>query len=203
MQPLETDFDTMAALKAGTVSQHKAIEQLMPFFKHGFSLKQYTDILAAFLGFFEPLENSLISVLGDRALLIDISHRMRAQLLRNDLRVLGLPTSSITAIPRCHQLPVLKDLSDGLGCLYVLEGSTLGGQLIARELSRCFNINANSGASFFLSHGNHTGKMWAEFCGAVRFYVNDHAKRQAAVASAQNTFTKLDQWIREAGFNAE
>jgi heme oxygenase len=203
MQPLEVDLDAMAALKAGTVSQHKAIERLMPFFKHGFSLKQYTDILAAFLGFFEPLENSLVPVLGDQALVIDIRHRMRTHLLRNDLRVLGVSRSAITAIPRCHQLPVLRDLSDGLGCLYVLEGSTLGGQLIARELSRCFNIDVNSGASFFLSHGNHTGEMWAEFCAAVRLYVNDRFKRQAAVASAQNTFTRLDQWIREAGFNAE
>ncbi len=45
--------------------------------------------------------------------------------------------------------------------------------------------------------------MWKQFCGAVNLYVNDLARQQAAVASAQDTFTKLDRWIREAGFHVE
>jgi heme oxygenase len=203
MQTLEVEFDIMAALKSSTAPQHKAVEQLMPFFKPGFTLQQYTDMLAAFLGFFEPLEAELVTILGWPTIGIDLSHRQRAHFLRRDLRVLGLSDSAIAAIPRCDDLPEMKNRYNGLGCLYVLEGSTLGGQLIARELSRCFNIDETSGASFFLSHGSHTGEMWKEYCAMVRTYVNDPIKQQAAVHTAAETFEKFDLWMREAGLNAE
>jgi heme oxygenase len=203
MQTLEAELDIMALLKSSTASQHKAVEQLMPFFKPGFSLQQYTDTLTAFLGFFEPLEAELVLPLGWPTIGIDFSHRQRAHLLQHDLRMLGLANSVITAIPRCHDLPEMKNSYNGLGCLYVLEGSTLGGQLIARELSRCFNIDETSGASFFLSHGSHTGEMWKEFCASVRTYVNDPIKQQAAVHTAAETFEKFDLWMRKAGLNAE
>jgi heme oxygenase len=198
MQTTEVGLDIMAVLKSSTAPQHKAVEQLMPFFRPGFSLQQYADTLAGFLGFFEPLETELAILHGLCALGIDLTHRGRSHLLHHDLRALGLSSSAIAALPRCQNLPLLKNRYNGLGCLYVLEGSTLGGQLIARELSRLFNIDETSGASFFLSHGSHTGEMWKEYCAVVRINVNDPIQQQATVTTAQETFQKFDLWMRKA-----
>ena len=56
---------------------------------------------------------------------IDLAARRRSDMLLTDLRVLG--ASDIPHIPL--DTPV-AGLFDAIGCLYVLEGSTLGGQII-------------------------------------------------------------------------
>src|SRR6185312_8561308 len=101
MQTTEVGFDVMAVLKSSTASRHSTIEQVMPFFKPGFSLQQYADTLAGFLGFFEPLEAELLGLLGWPTLALDLAHRRRAHLLQDDLRALGLSAATIAALPRC------------------------------------------------------------------------------------------------------
>jgi heme oxygenase len=203
MQAHEAALDIMAVLKSSTAERHAEIEQLMPFFKETFSLQDYIRTLGIFLGFFEPLERRLASVVGWRSVGIDLKRRRRAYRLRDDLIVLGVSEEQIAHIPRCHHLPDLANRYNGLGCLYVLEGSTLGGQLIARELERRFGIAEFSGSSFFHSHGSNVGEAWKEFCSAARTYGNDPIKEHAAVKSAQETFACFDTWIREANQDAE
>ena len=191
MHILEQDLEIMAALKVETADLHKRVESLMPFFDENLSLEKYRETLAAFLGFYEPIERALLEIAGWEAVEIDLLERQRAHLLRADLQILGFDPREIAELPRCHDLPRFQDSSDGLGCLYVLEGSTLGGQLIARELSRRFGIDANSGSSFFCS-GSKVRGMWMEFCSVVRKYVDDSAKRSAALRSASETFISFE-----------
>jgi heme oxygenase len=87
--------------------------------------------------------------------------------------------------------------------MYVLEGSTLGGQLIAREIQAKFGIDERSGTAFFHSHGNNVGKMWMDFSAIVRKYVDSLAKQTAALNAAQSTFIKLEGWARKVGFNGQ
>jgi heme oxygenase len=111
--------------------------------------------------------------------------------LRTDLRALGETESQIDSLPLCDQLPPMLNIEDGIGCLYVLEGSTLGGQLIARELSRKFRIDQHSGAAFFQSYGENVGSMWIQFSTCVRGYIRISRQQEAAVLSAADTFTRI------------
>ena len=138
MQNLVAESDVMAVLKSSTAEQHQAVENLMPFFREQFSLQDYTRTLAAFLGFFEPVEQALRESADWSDVGIDIHDRSRAHLLRNDLIALGLSASQIASLPRSTSMPPIHNLESALGCLYVLEGSTLGGQVIGRELARRF-----------------------------------------------------------------
>jgi heme oxygenase len=117
------------------------------------------------------------------------------------LQVLGYSESQIAALPRCEDLPQINTCADGFGVLYVLEGSTLGGQLIAREMHAKFGFDERSGAAFFRSHGDNVGKMWLEFCVQARRYVDSPDKRFAAVRAAEETFIKIEGWMRKAGQN--
>jgi len=203
MQVHEAALDVMAVLKSHTAEQHTQVEQLMPFFKESFSLQEYVRTLGVFLGFFEPLELRLANIADWPAVGIDLKQRRRAYRLRNDLLVLGISEEAISRLPRCHHLPDVANYYNGLGCLYVLEGSTLGGQLIARELTRRFDIEDFSGTSFFHSYGTNVGEAWKEFCSAVRAHVNDPIKEHAALQSAQETFACFAAWIREASRDAK
>jgi heme oxygenase len=202
MQNLVAESDVMAVLKASTAEQHRAVENLMPFFREQFSLEDYTRTLAAFLGFFEPVEQSLRYAADWSAVGIDIDDRSRAHLLRGDLRALGLSVSAIESLPRTSSLPPMGNLESALGCLYVLEGSTLGGQVIGRELARRFGIDASTGASFFLSHGPRVGDMWREFCSALRKHAHRPSSQQLAVDAAIQTYASLEDWMQKRAIDA-
>jgi heme oxygenase len=201
MQNLVAESDVMAVLKSSTAEKHQAVENLMPFFRERFSLQDYTRTVAAFLGFFEPVEQALREAADWSNVGIDIQDRSRAHLLRNDLIALGLSPSQIASLPRSTSMPPFHNLESALGCLYVLEGSTLGGQVIGRELARRFDIDASSGASFFLSHGSRVGEMWKEFCAAMREHVQTPDGRRSAVDAAWQTFSSLEGWMRKAAIH--
>jgi heme oxygenase len=195
------ELDIMTALKAGTAEQHSAIERIMPFFKNDFSLEAYVRVLKAFLGFFEPVERELRSVATRDSFGFDISDRQRANLLTTDLLALGVTPDDIALTPRCDHLPRLENVDDGLGCLYVLEGSTLGGPLIAREVQTRFGVEEKTGGRFFHGYGSQTGVKWREFCTSVRIYAADGKNQTAIVQSARSTFELLETWMRQADFS--
>jgi heme oxygenase len=201
MQNLSAESDVMFVLKSGTAEKHQAVENLMPFFREQFPLQDYTRTLAALLGFFEPVEQALRGAADWSDVGIDIQDRSRAHLLLNDLIALGLSASQIASLPRTASLPHIDNLERALGCLYVLEGSTLGGQMIGRELARRFGIDASSGASFFLSHGSRVGEMWKEFCAVVRNHVQQPDCQLLAVEAAKQTFSSLEHWMRKAAIH--
>jgi heme oxygenase (biliverdin-IX-beta and delta-forming) len=201
MPALESELDIMTALKAATIEQHSAIERIMPFFKDDFSLEAYIRVLKAFLGFFEPVERELRSIATRDTFGFNIDRRQRAKLLRIDLLALGVTHADMVLIPRCDHLPRLENVDDGLGCLYVLEGSTLGGQLIARELHTRFGVEEKTGAGFFHGYGSQTGVKWREFCTGVRIYAAGGKSRSAIVQSARSTFALLESWMRKADFS--
>jgi heme oxygenase (biliverdin-IX-beta and delta-forming) len=196
----EKELDIMTALKAGTIEQHSSIERIMPFFKSDFSLEAYIRVLKAFLGFFEPVERELRSVATRDSFGFNIDRRQRSNLLRADLLALGVTPAAMALIPRCDHLPRLENVDDGLGCLYVLEGSTLGGQLIARELQTRFGIAEKTGAGFFHGYGSQTGVKWREFCTSVRIYAAGGKSQSAIVQSARSTFELMESWMRKANF---
>jgi len=201
MQALENELDIMTALKAGTSEQHAAIERIMPFFKNDFSLEAYIRVLKAFLGFFEPVERELRSIATRDSFGFNIDRGQRTNLLRMDLLALGVTSADIELIPRCDHLPKLENVDDGIGCLYVLEGSTLGGQLIAREVQTRFGVEEETGAAFFHGYGSQTGVKWREFCTSVRIYAAGGRSQSAIVHSARSIFELLELWMRTANFN--
>jgi heme oxygenase len=54
------------------------------------------------------------------------------------------------------------NLNFAVGCLYVLEGATLGGQFISRHLAT-LGIGPANGGLFFHGYGAKTGEMWKSF----------------------------------------
>lgn len=201
MQATDSDLDIMATLKSRTALQHASIERVMPFFDESLTLETYAQTLGAFLGFYVPVESRLAELFASETLGIDLVRRRRTHLLRQDLHALGISESAIAALPNCDNLPKLENPSSGLGCLYVLEGSTLGGQPISRELARRFRIDETSGASFFCSYGADVGAMWTQFCSIVRKHADDPTKRAAVVNAAIDTFSSFENWMRKVDSN--
>ena len=191
-------------LKEETRHQHQAIEGVVPLLSPDLTLAGYCAHLQALLGFHAPIEEHLAVVLAPNADLFALPQRLRAAALTRDLAVLGAQ-----ALPgRCPIPPELGEAAAAVGCLYVLEGSTLGGQGIARHLQRHFGLQADSGAAFLSGHGEQTGPMWRRFQAALARFIAEipepaqEAAADAVVRGAQVTFSALHQWLLVAGGSA-
>ncbi len=182
-------------LRDGTASLHQLVEQAVDIPGHLGSVPAYTAMLAQFHGFYAPLEERLTGIGGFESAGLDIAGRCKAPLIRDDLRVLGHSPEAVTALPVCPDLPAVDTLAEALGCLYVLEGSTLGGQFISRQVHRALGMTPETGGRFFHGYGDKTGEMWQTFRAAVTGFVVSPADQDAAVAAAKDTFQKLHRWI--------
>ena len=166
-----------AILRDGTDAAHRALDARMA----ALDLSRRAD-LAALLrvnaAAHLPLEAALDAAReGQGPDLADWPDRRRADALRADLAGLG------QGVP----LPVTAALEAGwperraemLGVLYVLEGSRLGGAVLARA--------AGPGASRFLTHGAGQG-LWPRLLPVLEAGLAAPAARAAALDAARATF---------------
>jgi heme oxygenase len=183
-----------AALRAATDAQHQRLHHLPAFTalaEGRIALPDYAALLQRKLGFHAALEARLEHVPGLDAFGLDVAARRRAQLLRADLRWLGVSE----AVPLAP-LPALRGAADAMGALYVAEGSTLGGRELARALDGLLPAG-EEGRRFLLGHGARHGAMWRDFCAAIERCGTDPASRAAMIAGAVATFAAFETWFSE------
>jgi len=124
------------ALRRETQSVHDRLDAGLDLLGPCFSGSDYRRVLERFWGFCVPAEDRLARSGAWQALRLDGAPRTKAPRLGADLRHLGHDEASLAGLPRCGRLPRLDSAARGAGYLYVFEGATLGGALIARHLDR-------------------------------------------------------------------
>ena len=182
-------------LKLETQSSHFALESHIDLIHRLKTVADYRKILEAFYGLISPMETRIGAHKADLAPWIpDIEDRMRTGALRRDLQVVG--NSSPQDLPLA-EVPSYASVAEQIGCLYVLEGSTLGGQLISRHVNSVTGFAPGRGCDFFSGHGGATGEMWQRFRNSIEAYASARPSEQPAVIeSALRTFQTFDAWMR-------
>jgi heme oxygenase (biliverdin-IX-beta and delta-forming) len=178
-------------LRDETRAEHRSIERtLADLTSSSLTHERYCFRLGQFYGFYRPLETRLARVLQNEP--VDFPGRMKTHLLRADLKDLGCRPADL--LPVCGRLPALDGATAGFGCLYVLEGSTLGGQVISRHVQARLGVTCERGGRFFAGYGPATGAMWR----ALRAVLVEHATRSdradAVIDAARSTFATLHAW---------
>jgi len=184
----------LEALRSGTGLLHVALEKRLPFFSERLDADWYRRLLQAYYGFYEPMEAALY----DSGLIpdgFDTSLRVKTPTLLHDLYALGLTDDAITALPRCSSLPLFETHAACLGALYVLEGATLGGQVLRREMAQRLGIDAEHGGAFLNVYGAETGRRWKDFLDYLSRQPLDAHAKQRAVQAACSTFSGFEHWL--------
>lgn len=182
-------------LKQDTRIYHQQIEEVVDLQHRLRSREGYRSVLEQFYGFYAPLEGALAGVAGLGLALNDLVARQKTGLLACDLGALGMLPSAITLLPRCRELPAMAEIAQALGCLYVIEGATLGGQIISRQISVELQLTPNQGAAFFTSYGTETGSMWRRFGTQLSAYATTPERETMIVDAALETFSTLRGWL--------
>ncbi|WP_166220770.1 biliverdin-producing heme oxygenase [Pseudomonas atagonensis] len=181
-------------LRAGTAELHIALEKRLPFFSDSLDLKAFERLMQAYYGFYQPLENALQQSQAIPAD-FDLSPRLKTATLRGDLQALGVSPPALDNLPICGQLPVIDSSAACLGVLYVLEGATLGGQILRREISARLGLEARNGAAFLDIYGAATGRRWRDFIEYLGSRPMDADERNAVVTAAHTTFSCFERWL--------
>jgi heme oxygenase len=184
-------FNIFNLLRKGTADIHHLIEQRVPVFREGFNREDYAQLVEQFFGFWAPVEERLsqLTTLQDPDLALH--SRFKCSLLREDLHILGRDPATVRY---CEKLPALDTFLQGLGCLYVLEGSTLGSQIISPRLAEKLQLREGSGASFFNAYGESVGLRWMEFKRFVSAWVKPE-NADSVVDAARQTFLCFYEWL--------
>jgi heme oxygenase len=182
-------------LREGTRVHHARAEASLPLMDESLTRDRYARALARLLGFYAPLERRLDAV-DWAAVGLDWTARRKAPLLAGDLRRLGWNDAALAALPQCDDLPPVDSPSRALGCLYVFEGATLGGQLVRRHLARRLALGPESGAAFFAAYGDAVGPMWRAYQQRLAELVDRGACAPDDVLdAARDTFDALTRWL--------
>lgn len=181
----------LRVLRHETRDHHARAEAALPLTRPDLTREGYVRYLEGAFGLHARLEPRLVEVLAPHAAALALAERQRLALLEADLAALGSPAHALPLAPPL----ALAGVPEALGALYVLEGSTLGGQVLARRLAP-----VSGGALRYLrGHGEATGALWRALGEAVHALVPapDAAYQARAVGAARATFDLFTHWLGE------
>jgi heme oxygenase len=187
-------------LKEATADHHRRIEQCFGILDPRLSMDDYCHWLERLHGFYTPLEAQLEP--WKSALSVDWEARRKTPLLQDDLTRLGLTPGRIARRPLCGEVPQRSDLATAFGSLYVLEGATLLGRIIARHLRGRLGIDAASGAAFFASYGAEVDERWQSFRRRLAAAASSPETERRMIAAACETFVTLGRWLQRTQVGA-
>lgn len=181
-------------LRTGTAALHRQIELQLRLPSAISCREDYVLWLGRYLGIYEPLEHMLAAFpdWDGLGMARPLNHTAR---LLDDLTAIGADPEEA---PRMEpaQLPDLPTFAFALGAAYVLEGATLGGRLILRDLQTRIGASIATATRFFGGTSHVVGPGWQGFKCALDGFGCAHPKLQRDVVSgARCTFGAMLGWF--------
>lgn len=179
-------------LKSQTLALHQNLEKLlMQKMRSVNSVQDYLQILSWFYSFFGGLE-ILVDNFIRSSELEDYLQRRKASNLKNDILSFK---GTCPELASGMELPLIQNWEEALGALYVMEGSTLGGPIIAGFMRRQLDWAGKEGFSFFECYGDNTQAMWLRFKSALDSKITSDEQKQCVIRVADDTFGKFERFI--------
>ncbi len=179
-------------LRSATHAAHAQIEGAVRLLPEP-TRTRYLWFLEKQYGFYVPLEARWAECVALPAG-FDWDQVTRAvPMLVKDLLALGVDPAGL---PLCRSMPDLGTTARALGVLYVVEGSTLGSQVLARRIKEVLGIGPDDGAAFVQGHGPRTRPNWEAVCSLLEtFGVVQPQAIGELLASAADCFACLRRWL--------
>lgn len=193
----------MAEMKARCARPHARIQEA-PFFlalmRGTLPLESYVGHLRALFVIHGVLEEALAERPEPRVQRAFQDSMRKIPLLQQDLRYfeprwiadLREAAAAALAIDARVRLRSLEDPLSLLGYLYVLEGSTLGGQIMKPHLMSAFSLNNDGGLAYVTSYGSEVDRRFAEFKSRMDALVTSSEERRRISDAATDLFERLE-----------
>ena len=192
-EPADVACDIMARLKLETAPLHAELDAMVaPMLAER---AQYRMLLAGLRDAYVVIERELAR---HAAVLTRVAYDVarRTKLCWLDIDLAALWESAPSAIRTSY---ALSNASAAFGAVYVVEGATLGGQVIARQVIPALALSPERGCRFFTGYGGETGERWRETRDAIVAHLastDDGDAANGTIAGARMTFSLIAAALR-------
>ena len=180
-------------LKRETAIAHQHLEAQLGLLDPGLDVRRYRRVLETFYGFYVPVEHDVRRIAAAEPAL-GFPLRARAELIERDLVALGVSAAGMATLALCNDRPKLACVEDLAGCLYVLEGACLGGQVLVPVMHRRLGLAKGSGAAFFAGDEDGTSTRWAVVVAWLDALPRMGASTAQIIRTATATFDAFARW---------
>jgi heme oxygenase (biliverdin-IX-beta and delta-forming) len=180
-------------LREATSAAHEALDATLQIVDRLSATDQRIRLLAGYHLLHQETETKVAPFVGGIADL-DFAARRRASLIAE-----GLGSFGQNALAAGTTNPDIHTTAEALGALYVLEGSTLGGRVILKELKR--RGASLTGLDFLDPYGADTGQRWQSFLIILERELGSGDQKADAVKGALNTFAFAEACLRKESTN--
>ena len=185
-------MDILEKLRAETRGEHDKLEALgisEKIMDKTLSLEEYKKLIAVQYLVHKALEGELeANGIGALFPALDYKHRKKMLLLEQDVEELGIDKTDLREQEPAGQLPQLVKPFGLLGCLYVMEGATLGGMVIMKALKKNDQLSALSNFHYYGCYGAETGPQWKRFLEVLQEEGKRTEAQQPIVEAARQTY---------------
>lgn len=192
------DQDLPSVLKQATHQSHRDIEKnpvLKKLFGKNFRLTDYLLILEKMYGYYVPIEKSINNyVLSHK--IQGFNYSDKSELLAQDLMAFGLSKKAISNLALANNTLEIDSLETFAGCIYVLEGSTMGGQVISKHLIRLFGDDIRDRLAFYQCYGKDVMAEWTKARNWIdNIGANTEIDYSLTADSAVTMFESMNEWF--------
>jgi heme oxygenase (biliverdin-IX-beta and delta-forming) len=183
-------------LRSKTAYSHQLMEQnrmSQSLMSQDVTMTQYAQYLKSIYGFVYGFEKMVFPLLMHNQLL-QIDNRRKSHLIQADLALLN-HTAAEPFVNDDIFCTHYQTAAAALGGMYVLEGSTLGGQIISRHLSNVLGDSVAGKTTYLTAYAGQTGGMWKNFLQLLCEAGATTANEDEIIESAVNTFSLLNNCL--------
>jgi heme oxygenase (biliverdin-IX-beta and delta-forming) len=180
-------------VKAETADLHRQTESSrlsVALMSENLSEKSYVDYLLRMKEIVEYYEKEIFE--GLAGIIPDIGQRRKLPMIKNDLAFFNIDTEKNKLN---FSLPPAGSDAMLLGYMYVLEGSSLGGAMIYKQVSRKINISEQQGGAYFTCYGSELSSKWKSFLDILGDHGLQEKNAQEIIAGARIAFQHIAQHL--------
>ncbi|WP_408082741.1 biliverdin-producing heme oxygenase [Flavobacterium plantiphilum] len=178
-------------LRLSTSALHKQLESLslsQLIVSPEITVQKYAEYLQIMEPVVRDIELKVYPVISN--LISDINRRKKLSLIREDLKVLGFSITNIsTEFDADFEIPF------ALGIMYVLEGSSLGGRVILKNIENQLGFTAECGAQYFAGYKENTGSLWKSFVSEMVRYEQEQGCGDVIIEGANFAFRLIFEYL--------
>jgi heme oxygenase (biliverdin-IX-beta and delta-forming) len=189
-------MDVHATLRSATQERHERLDSSLRIGSADAGYADYVAYIAALGGWLRPVEDALWARDWPASLRPRLRRDKSARIDR-DLAAARAMGEQAPATPTCDRLPAVgKSRAYDAGVMYVIEGSQLGGRMMAKRLLQAW---PDRRFHYMEGYGADLGALWKDFMAFLAEELKSREDVEQATVGAQDAFDTLADWLQRQG----
>lgn len=183
---LSSDF--LTDIKTKTADSHKKLESLSvsaSILSPDLKIEDYIHYLSLMHDVHKNTEEIVYPLLSDT--IDDLEQRRKKHLIEEDLLFLNHNKTASSKVFDTTEMSV----PFALGVFYVIEGSSLGGRFILKNIVNNPQLSNDQGVSYFKGYGDKTGSYWKNFLNVLAEYEQHNNCANSIIEGAVYAFDSI------------